>query len=402
MACLAALLGLLNMAVQAWADEVVFRPSIAVRGDYNDNVFFSTEDEREDFRTTLIAGVEYRNRTERRTFKLDAAVSPFFYRDHDDLDDTDVHVFAEAGYLLTSRLKANLDGFFRIDNQPDRDVDLTGLVFGIGTDERYRYHGGVSTDYAVLENHTLSLSYAYDQDDWRAGEAERQDFQGHTVGLQYRYDVSRFLEATQLLLSAGYGIYDYDTAELKSAYATLGLQRMLSEIFRFNAGVGARYSDTQFTVQRQILVPPGIIEVRDVTLSNDVWGGIVTAGLDYLGERTRWNITAYHDLRTAGGARGASRLTRLIFNNTHRLAEKLAIGFFTGYYVNRADADEFTGREQDDRTFNLRPFLRWLLSDKFTLEGAYHYTHVEDEVAGSTAERNTFYVQVSYGYDLMD
>ena len=48
-----------------FADEFKLIPSLAVREEYNDNIFASSNDTADDFITTLSAGLELVERTER-------------------------------------------------------------------------------------------------------------------------------------------------------------------------------------------------------------------------------------------------------------------------------------------------------------------------------------------------
>ena len=383
-----------------WADEVILKPSIAVREEYNDNIFFDYEQGQEDYITTLMIGLDFRNRTERRDFKLNASMEPFFYQDNRDLDETNVNVLADLNYLLTPRLKTRLDGFYRIDNRPDRDIETTGLVFG--SNERDSYHAAAAVDLALHEAHSVSLAYAYDQEDWRGDGPQRQDFEGHTLNLGYDYNMSRWLEATHLLLNVGLGRYNYETAQIENIFATVGIESMLNERFRFRVSGGARFSDAEYQVQRLVLIPPATLALRTETLDNEAWDGIGNLGLDYLGERTHCSLSLHHDLRTAGGSQGASNLTRLTLNLNYRLLEKLTIGLSGGYYLNKAEADEFAADEVEKHTISVRPLVRWEFLDHFNLEASYRYSRVKDEIADSTAERHMVYLQVGFGFDLLE
>ena len=71
-------------ANEIMADEFKLIPSIAVRGEYNDNIFYTADDTEDDFITTISAGLELIERTERVDLNLSALVSPFFYDDYND------------------------------------------------------------------------------------------------------------------------------------------------------------------------------------------------------------------------------------------------------------------------------------------------------------------------------
>ena len=78
------------------------------------------------------------------------------------------------------------------------------------------------------------------------------------------------------------------------------------------------------------------------------------------------------------------------------------MGLTVGLYRNQADEGDFSARELEEYTFRLRPSIRWEFYENFTLEGAYSYTYLKDEVADSDTERNDIYVQLAYGLPLFD
>jgi len=390
---IAAIALLESLAVPVMADEVHFVPSIAVIEEYNDNLFFDKEDAVEDWITTLIGGIAWSSRSERYELTLKGTVAPFFYQDQSDFDEVDLDCLAGFGYRLTPRWQLRTDGFFRIDNRPDRDLETSGLIFG--SNERRSYHGQASTQYIVHENHTATLSYSYDQHDWKDG-AQRQDYHGHALDFLYSYDIGRWFRATQLLLNAGYGRHEYDTSRIDAVYATFGMQRMLDEVLRLKVSGGARYMDSRFDVG--VVGPPP----ATITETSQTWGGIGSIGIDYLGERTKCSLTLLHDLRTAGSRTGASDLTRLLLDLRYLIQEKFAIGLFTGYYLNRTDAGDYSTLEQEEDTFSVRPFLRWQIHRNFYIEGSYQYTRVADKETDVSIARHRALCQLRFEYDVMD
>jgi hypothetical protein len=394
------LLMLLLPAFPAVADDFQFTPSIAAREDYNSNIFFVEEDREDDLLTTLTGALELSERTERFDMNLRSAWKPFFYRDHSDLNDTDSEYRAEALYQLSPRLDLRGDGSFKIDHRPDRDIETTGLV--LGSDERFQYHGGLQGSYLLTEIDTLSLSYTYDQDDWRQDESEREDVEGHTLGANYRRNIDRWLRASQLVLDVGYGHYAYENAEIQSGYALAGIERRLNEIVEFQISAGGRYTDSKNEISRLHLVAPGLAVVKTDTESQQSWGGIGSATLTYAGEVTRCELSVSHDLRTGGSISGPSNLSRVLFSLNHRLLYDLSVGFSTSYFRNTAGSSEYFDTEIDKSAFNIRPRFRWRFFRKLTLEGGYAYTRSEDLLNDTQVERHLAYVQLALGYPLWE
>ena len=77
------------------ADEFNLTPSLTVREEYNDNIFFEYSDAIDDYITTVSAGLELAERTEQLDLSLKGTVSPYFYADNSDLERRGSKLFGE-------------------------------------------------------------------------------------------------------------------------------------------------------------------------------------------------------------------------------------------------------------------------------------------------------------------
>ena len=139
------------------ADEFKLIPSIAVREEYNDNIFYSYHDEVDDWITTVSPGLELIERTEQLDLNLSATVSPIFYADHSDWDDVDQNYGATGAYKITPLLGVNANALYDVSNRPDRDIETTGMVESV--DERKRQDYGFGVDYQLTEIAAVALSF---------------------------------------------------------------------------------------------------------------------------------------------------------------------------------------------------------------------------------------------------
>ena len=383
----------------ALADEFQIIPSIAVRQEHNSNIFYTYDDVEDDQITTVIPGLELRERTERLDLNLKGRIAPFFYWDNDDLNDIDQDYRGRIGYQLTERFDVKADGAFGVDHRPDRDVATTGLVQS--ADRRDRYHFGLGGGYNLTETTATSLSYAYDRDNWDS-DSDREDFTGHSINLGFAHHLGRWLETSTGRLNFGYDDYHYESSDIKSFSGTVGIQSQLSEIFKLQVDVGARYVDSDFDTIQFEFVPPNLLVPQVVGETNSGWGGIGIASLKYLGERTNSGLTISHDLRPGGGQQGPSVLTRVIFDVNYLLLEKLSLGLSSSFFRNKADADDLSAFEIDEYTYNVRPRFRWEFYKSFTLEGAYAYSYVDNRVINDHKDQHRVYLQIAYGYPLFE
>ena len=388
-------------AAGAAADDFDITPSIAVRQEYNDNIFFDDEDEEDDLITTVKPGLEITNRSERINFSLKGEVSPFFYWDNDELDDVDQDYSSRLNYMLTERLRFNGSASLRYDNRPDRDILTTGLSLESESRRQQRYNAGF--DYSISETINTGITGGYRRDDFMANtDPDDEDWKAWDAGFSYTHDISRWFNNTIGRLNLGYSNYDFETSETDYYYGTVGFQRQVTELFNLLIDIGARYTDSDFEVQQLVIVPPGIPTIVASDENDSSIGGVAQAVLEYRGLKTRGNILASHDIDAASGRRGAVQRSRFVLNGGYLLQEKLRIGLTAGVYYNQSDDDEFAQDEIDEFVYRLRPNLRWEFYDNFTLETAYAYTYVDDKTVDGDSQQHLVYAQLAFGYPLFD
>ena len=382
-------------------DEFQINPYLAVRGDYIDNIFFTPDDEVDDYVLSFKPGLELIERTERLDVKLSGEVAPFFYLDNSDLDDVNQYYRGRIRYLVTPRFSCRTDGFFIVDHFPDRDFLTTGLAQGI--DQRKRYHFGAGTNYLLSEKAAVDLAYSYDRDDWDRDVFDRQDLTSNTGNLGYTYNLRRWLENTTGRLNFGYSNYKYDTSETDSILAAAGFSHMLKETVSLQMDLGVRYVDSDFEVVTGFVdEPPDTVVPVISEEGNSGWGGVGQAILEYRGEKTVSHLFASHGLYAASGRAGPTELTRIIFDIYHRFSEEMRVGFLIGFYRNKADKEEFSFREIDEYSIQLRPSFRREFYDDFTLECAYEFIYLKNDVFDTETERNNIYIQLAYKLPLFE
>jgi hypothetical protein len=392
---------LLLTAGAAVADEFKLTPSIAVRQEYNDNIFFDTSREKDSFVTRVIPGLELIERTERLDLRLNGAVTPFYYWDESDLNSIDQEYSGRAVYALTSRLNVGADAAVRIDHQPDRDIRTTGFAYSDTRRIQQRYGGNLG--YQLTELTSADLSYRYGREDWRHAEDEGlENYDSHAVTLGLNRDLGSAKGVTVGLLNGGYAHYAYDTSKTDYWFATVGVKHRLTEVFSVTVDGGARYTQSEFDVQRLAIVPPGFLTIVTEEENDSGWGGVGHAGLEYAGEKTRAGIDASHDVVPLSGSSGVVQRSALTFSGGHLLTEKLRLGLFAGGFLNKSDENEFSGQKIDEASFTVNPSLRWEFYRDVTLEAGYSFTYVDYRDDDTAASRSLAYVQIAYGLPLLE
>ena len=387
---------LMVLPFAAMADDFKLTPSIGVKGEYDDNLFFNTTNEDDDFITTIFGGLDLLNRTERLDLNLSARVDGLMYADNDDLNDVEQFHKAGIGYRITERMGIKAGGGYSEDSRPDRDIETSGIVLtGV---IRKRWQGYLSGDVTLSEKSATDVSYAYQQD--KFDKPEFVDYKFHTANLGFTHDFSEVLPRLIGRINAGYNYYDTDNTDIENLYATIGFSRAITEIFNILIDAGYRYSASEFKVPTIIPTPPFLITTTTDTEYDSGFNGEIVLG--YAGETTRADISASQRLEPASGLNGTSDRTSFVLNVRKRFAEKFSASLYATYYLNKADAGKLALNDIDEETVSIRPGLSYEIIDKLMLTASYTYTQVKYKISDTEAKRNRVYLPLSYRIPLFE
>ena len=375
---------IIGFGLNAGAAEFKVIPSVALKGEYNDNVFFDEDNEESDYIGTASPGLEIINRTERLDLNLNGHYRIIRYKDAGELDAEDYDGSGRLNYRLTPILLFTGGALYDKSTQPDRDVVETGLIQNRRTRHRQRYNGGLQ--YTINEKAAVALNYVYQDDDWRGNDPDDEDWTLNSGDMLFTYDLSGTFKSTTGRLNSGYSNADYETSETDYYFGTLGFVHQFSEIYSMQLDAGARYTDSEF----------------DNNQDDQKWGGRGYLGLIYAGEFTGVDLSASYDVAAASGRRGPVERTQFVLNARHRFLEKLWLGVSTGYYLNKSSEEEFAEDEIDEKTVRVRPYFNWGIHRYVSLEGAYEYVYADDNADNTDTDRNQVYLQVKFSYPLID
>jgi len=378
------------------ADEFKLTPSVGVKGEFNDNLFFSTSDEIDDFITTIFGGLALLERTERLDLDLSARLDGVMYADNDELDDVDQFYSGRIGYRVTERLRLGADAGYSVDHRPDRDIETTGIV--LGPVKRKRWRGGVSGNLTFSEKSIGYLGFNVEDDEF--DDDERVDYTFYTANLGYTHDLSKILPRVIGRINAGYNYYNTDDTDIENIYATVGFSRAITELFNLLVDVGYRYSASEFKVATIIPTPPFLITTTTDTEYDSGFNGRIVLG--YAGELIRADISASQRLEPASGRNGTADRTSFVFNVRKRFAEKFSASLYATYYLNKADAGKMAREDIDEETVSIRPGLSYEIIDNLVLTASYTFTRVEYKINDTEAKRNRVYLRLSYGIPLFE
>lgn len=370
------------------ADEFKLIPSLAVREEYNDNIFYTTNDTLDDFITTILLSLELIERTERLNLNLSASIAPFFYADLSDLNDVDQNYWGSGSYQINTLLSFNGYALYDVSNRPDRDILTSGVLQS--NDKRKRLEYGFGFDYTLTEKAAMAISFAYLQDKWDLTNLGQQNLKDYRAGLNFTHNLNEWWDSTTGILNFGFEQYEFETSDTYNYFGSIGVQHWFSETIHFLIDMGLRYTDATFFT-------PQLVEDNNKTL-----GGVGQATLQIRGELTRGSIRISHRIEPSSGAGRTNQRSDVVLNLRRRFAERSVIAITTGAYKNKADNGEFSFIGIDEDTFFIRPAIRWEFFTNFILEAGYNFAYVDDHLSDTNKSRNLIYLQVAYGLPLFE
>lgn len=366
----------------ACSEITLLIPSIALQEEYNDNIFFDSVNEIDDSITTVSPGINLQQQSERLNASIQGRLSGIFYQDNNQLDSWDQFYSGRFAYQLTPRAGVSATASYTEDSRSDRDIEETGLV--LTTDKRRRQRYSLAWSYELTEKTAVDISYGFADDEFE--KSGLSDFTSHTINLGLTHDLSNFTLPTQGRIGFGYFHYDYPDDDVDNYNMTIGLLRQFSETMNGSIDVGGRYTEVNDKISNR---------------KKDDWGGVGRISLTSAGEYTSTRVSVSHEVMEASGRRSPTERSSIILSVGRDFTEKIRGNLSAGYYLNRADRDEFEN-EIDERTYRIRPWISYNVIKDLDLILSYTFTSIKDSVTNTDRERNLVFVRLDYQYPLFD
>lgn len=381
-------------------DEFKLIPSIGIKEEYNDNLFFTERDREKDFITTISPGIELSNKTERLDFNLMGRLNKLIYGKNDNLSKLEQNYRTKFRYILHPKLNISADGAFTRDYRPDRDIEVSGLI--TKAIRRDKLNFGCGSEYTFSEATKGNFSYTFEKADFER-DPEFVDTKAHEATIGVIHDLSQYLSSTLGRANIGYARYEFLETSINYYYGTIGMVRALSEKWNFLVDLGGSYTHSEFDVYYYI--PPYRFREKK---EKDGAGFVGQATLSYRGEKTKRgektliDLTLSHRLMPATGTIGVTKRTALSLEASHRFTYELIGRLSTGYYINKAKRGEFGLDELDERTFRINPRLRYEFTRDIALEASYSFVYLWDRDDDTKAKRNLFMINFIIQYPLFE
>ncbi|MEZ4601731.1 MAG: outer membrane beta-barrel protein [Syntrophotaleaceae bacterium] len=387
---------LLVAAVPAMAAQLKLVPSLTLRQEYNDNLFFEDSDEERHWITTVYPGLDLVRKTERLQLDATARLGLRKYLDQEQLDSIDQQYRGTLQWRFGPRLALNLAGGYLRDFRTDRDLEEIGLT--TAQTRRDREQAGLGVEYALTERSRLDLGWGFIRTEYE--EDEEADSDSHTASIGWSYALT---ERMQNRLSLGYSHSEFTGSRIDNLVLSTGLSYSGSERLTWQVMAGGRYTRSRFEESVLVgfteVVPGvfvGVFEKRDE--ESDDLGWVASASVNWKGEFSQAGLALQREVRLASGRTGSTEVTSLVLNGSHRLSEQFSMTFSGGYYINEADEGEFGGEGIDEQTLRLSPGLKYQWTPDLSAELSYDYTRLDDREEDTEQTRNLVFLRLTYRF----
>lgn len=376
-------------------DEIKFTPFASLKQEYNDNIFLASRDTKSDFITTFSPGLELSDQSERLDAALSLRFNGILYAHNSNLSSIDQDYRGRLGYLLTPRTRVTGSAAYTLDSQPDRDIETTGLP--LGAVKRHRQSYSFAAEHSLTEKTSLSVNYAYEQDDY--SNPRFTDIKWHDVQLSLIHDMDSLIRNTKGSLNIGYSRYDFTGSGVDNYSLTIGIDKALTELWGFQAYAGARYTVSEYQTQQFLgwrFVFPNYIEPvwTQVKQTSREWGWVGQLALNYKGETTNGSLSFNSDVQPASGqTSGTTIRTGVTAEVRKRFSYDLSGAMSVSYFHNKSNPGTFVGQRIDEDTILATPSIRYNFNEDMFIEASYRYTKYFDNVYSSVANRNLVFVR---------
>lgn len=413
---------------QADADDFNVVPSLGVKSEYNDNIFYSDK-KTGDLRTSIIPGLEIKERTERLDSSLLATLKGITSLKNSRFDAVDYSFYGRMAYLYTPRSTVSANALYGRDSNPEQEVNQVTIVTNLI--RRYQQQYSLQNEYEISPLIYATLGYSYAQYDFETEQLLSSNQRGtqpggtdppappqppspptppppppppqppllkevilsssdvkiHNPSLRLTHSID---ELTKVSLDAGYKRFLYKYSTVDNYTLTLGLSRALNELWKLSASAGGRFTQSDYTpVKRTYLVFPMLY--NDTNLSPESsrgYGWVGQLDLAYNSEYSTGVLSLFRDVST--GRLSANQRSGVTIDTAYRFTKDLEASFNALYQISQADRGQFGSEAVDDGLMKLRFGLRYNFTKDVSLNGGYSKAIFDD--SSTRVDQNYFYL----------
>ncbi len=397
---------MLTPAAACYAADITLIPSISLREEFDDNVYYTRGSKIEDMFTQVSPAFTLDYATELLDIKSRAVMDILRYADEDNLDTEFYDINTDGAYNILERY--TLTGNFSYIKDTTLESELVETGLADARQDRTRYIGGMGLSYNLDEISQIGMNYNHNKTSYEL--PEYSDYDVDYVGLYYSvplnnqvdlFSIQSYYQKYKTKTSSRTTIVPYYmfliTARL-SYYSktdnyglTFRWMHVFSETLTLSSTLGTRYTETDYSQAWNTPSGP-----QKTIQKNNSWAGIADIKLEKTGETYTASAGYNRDLSYSSTGTPINR-DRLSFNATKRITERYTISFFGNLYYTKSD-DKIT--EKDVRHYNFSPSISYNITKDHSLSIRYFYANSYDKTLSTDTkyDRNRIWISLNFRF----
>lgn len=373
-----AILSCLLAATGAQAAESMLIPEISIKQTYNDNINFSTTEEKNDLILTVTPILRWNSQTERTGITANVEMDVIRYSKEHNFDEVNQKYSLGYDFRATELLGLNLNGSLIKDTTLDTEMEETGLVLKRSNRDFYNIKPGLS--WYMTEKTRLNLTCAYTSAEY--GASGYSDYNIYDGTLELVHTLSK--EGATVSAQGGYTHSDYETSNVDNYRLYLGLSYPFTQKLKLTAWAGARYTKSEYEVA-------DFIKYRLVkkTESDRNWGGLGYLSLTRAFTEGSVSVGINRDI-TSSGLGETIEQDSATLDIDYRFTQFIT-GRFNGSLSRSKSESEY--RDTDQELYHLRPSLSWQIAERVLAELSYQYSKTEYKNIDTNGDRNIIFLR---------
>jgi len=365
------------------AADVTIIPSLKLKGEYNDNIYFTRTNYVDDYFGHLNPALEFGYVSELLNLKANADVDFLYYSDETDLD-TETQLYELDGvYQIFERWEISGSGSYRKNTTLESYLEETGRV--IEREDLRNYSAGGGLSYEISERSDIDINYNYSKTDF---ELDRNaDNERHTVALSYHNLFKNNLDIITFKPSYSHrNAYrsrgNSDVSEADTYTLSFIWTHPFSETLKLKSEIGGRYTEQSYNDERQ---------------DEDNWGVVADINLSKTAERYSVLMGYSRDLTTdiEGNEIEVDRISCTL---NRKMTKRLNFSILGTLYFSRLDTQSNTRRDEDRRYYRITPSLNYQITENHYLELAYSYSNEDHSNEPGFRDRHRVWLNITFKF----
>jgi len=411
----ACLLVSISFAAEKASARAFFSPSIETTGQFNDNIYYSSKDKKNDLIVTAAPAMDINLSTERFSLSGATKYSYLRYMGNSDLSRSIEKYNVDATTLFSQRLSLKTKAEYKKDSTQESELTETGVVNELT--ERYEFLGEGAVVFDISERSGLSLGYNHTSMSYEWGEnADRKnDGLFLTVKRMLNDEKSEISlvfsssttvsEASSTTTTSTQGpVIDLITGEpaiatsnsvsnlkqrnrTKNYGASINLSRNMSEKTKIVAGIGARRTiniqHSKINKHTEIEIQDGPIYSTDQSANDDEtsnrWGGVFDFEVTYDMKQYYAKVGYSRDMTHDSSGDPIER-DRFHVNTGKNTSERTSLNFRASLAQTRSESGD---NDAKNTYYYITPSLIYRLTKDATANLWYQYSYSKSAIDDS-------------------